>query len=533
MLTMIICKKRISSLAELNSNFVLSEVWNYACNGRLQKWLTQIGENKVAEKLDRINLSENQDKAKEDLMKALGLSAAQISSCLTELKLLRQAEHDKKNRPEYMRLPDGIEDETIAEVRDKLLAKLTDICAENIVKSVKIIPSTRLSDLKSAMEAHDISIVDVLMDLGLESQYENARVNFLISEWREYQKQFPYSSLTKKRWLEEKKCVMTEYGFRMSANNKTSKVPNKYLFTIADLLKLLFCGPNQLFKTEKAWQEYDMDALMALKNEDKSLSLPKDDGGNVICRNHEIVNAEKTYNEETLTFPVGFSGIELSPICFLTMVKIPAGSFMMGPQVTRKDDQWKYDSKEKYKITFSNDFYCSKSVITLQQWKIIQGIDIKQPVLFKGRDLAENDCVPVCWRDANAFCFKLNERKEEWNIPAEYEFSLLTEAEWEYAARGGDISDKSFDVFKLRYGETINQFGVYGIGLQSEWCSTPYCFYPKQNMKNPSDPDEEFYCEKVCRSADNFRFRYSARWCVNAADISVFHAFRIVLRKKS
>ena len=61
MLTMIICKKRISSLAELNSNFVLSEVWNYACNGRLQKWLTQIGENKVAEKLDRINLSENQD----------------------------------------------------------------------------------------------------------------------------------------------------------------------------------------------------------------------------------------------------------------------------------------------------------------------------------------------------------------------------------------------------------------------------------------------------------------------------------------
>ena len=169
MLTMIICKKRISSLAELNSNFVLSEVWNYACNGRLQKWLTQIGENKVAEKLDRINLSENQDKAKEDLMKALGLSAAQISSCLTELKLLRQAEHDKKTRPEYMRLPDGIEDETIAEVRDKLLAKLTDICAENIVKSVKIIPSTRLSDLKSAMDAHDISIVDVLMDLGLES----------------------------------------------------------------------------------------------------------------------------------------------------------------------------------------------------------------------------------------------------------------------------------------------------------------------------------------------------------------------------
>ena len=68
-----------------------------------------------------------------------------------------------------MRLPDGIEDETIAEVRDKLLAKLTDICAENIVKSVKIIPSTRLSDLKSAMDAHDISIVDVLMDLGLES----------------------------------------------------------------------------------------------------------------------------------------------------------------------------------------------------------------------------------------------------------------------------------------------------------------------------------------------------------------------------
>lgn len=257
--------------------------------------------------------------------------------------------------------------------------------------------------------------------------------------------------------------------------------------------------------------------------------------------------------------PDDFEGIKLSSTCFLKMVKIPAGSFMMGPPVTRGNLGWKYDSNEKYKITFSEDFYCSKCTISIRQWNLVNGDEEnkKREVLPSSSLLAfvtdefwdelDDSIRQLTWYEANDFCSKLNEQKSEWGIPDNYFFSLPTECEWEYIARAGNDSDDELNLACLDHsfcdyaGEETNVFGQHGIknkfgladiGLDGEWCSTPYSFYPESDMNDPVAPENSTE-NKVCRSEPAAGwFKFAGRWEIAPDDISEFRSFRIILKKK-
>jgi formylglycine-generating enzyme required for sulfatase activity len=106
----------------------------------------------------------------------------------------------------------------------------------------------------------------------------------------------------------------------------------------------------------------------------------------------------------------------------LEMVKIPAGTFLMGS--ADNDEDTDDDEKPQHQVNLQ-EFYLGKYPITQEQYQAIMG---NNPSKFK--DNPKNPVEKVSWNDAQEFCQKLNEKTG--NI-----YRLPSEAEWEYACRAG------------------------------------------------------------------------------------------------
>lgn len=108
----------------------------------------------------------------------------------------------------------------------------------------------------------------------------------------------------------------------------------------------------------------------------------------------------------------------------LVMVRVEAGTFTMGAN----------DSRETpHSVALKHDFYIGQTEVTQAQWKAVMG---SNPSYYTGYD---HPVESVSWDDAQVFCRKLNELYAG-KMPAGYRFDLPTEAQWEYAARGGKES---------------------------------------------------------------------------------------------
>ena len=101
----------------------------------------------------------------------------------------------------------------------------------------------------------------------------------------------------------------------------------------------------------------------------------------------------------------------------IEMVFVKGGTFQMGSNDGGDDE------KPVHTVTVG-DFYISKYEVTQKQWKEIMG---SNPSHFKGDNLPVEQ---VSWNDVQEFIRKLN-AKSGGN------YRLPTEAEWEYACRGG------------------------------------------------------------------------------------------------
>ena len=120
----------------------------------------------------------------------------------------------------------------------------------------------------------------------------------------------------------------------------------------------------------------------------------------------------------TITIPVK-NGISIE------MVKVEAGSFNMGATPEMENP---YDSeKPVHRVTLTNNYYVGKYEVTQALWQAVMG---SNPSNFKGDDLPVET---VSWNDCQDFISKLNAMTGK-------RFRLPTEAEWEYAARGGKKS---------------------------------------------------------------------------------------------
>ncbi|MBQ3605982.1 MAG: SUMF1/EgtB/PvdO family nonheme iron enzyme [Muribaculaceae bacterium] len=213
-------------------------------------------------------------------------------------------------------------------------------------------------------------------------------------------------------------------------------------------------------------------------------------------------NATDTIAQELQSIEETINGVSFK------MIKVKGGAFNMG------SSSGAYDEQPVHQVTL-DDYYIGETEVTQSLWEAVMGINIDYY-----RCQAEYDFGWVCdlhgfgpefpmyyvsWNDCVEFVAKLNELTGKT-------YSLPTEAQWEYAARGGaksqgyiySGSDSANDV--AWFGTTVdrggtcfqvktknpNELGIYDMsGNVREWCNDRYSgnYYsisPSTEPKGPS-----------------------------------------------
>ena len=177
----------------------------------------------------------------------------------------------------------------------------------------------------------------------------------------------------------------------------------------------------------------------------------------------------------------------------------------MGCTSAQEKDCYDWE-KPAHEVTVSS-FYIGKYEVTQKEWVAIMDNNPShfRPLQFfipRGNDFPVER---VCWADVQEFITKLNAITGK-------KFRLLTEAEWEYAARGGNRSknykysgsdhidevawySENSDATTHAVGtKQPNELGIYDMtGNVWEWCNDWYGIYTEEAQTNPQGPTKGSY----------------------------------------
>lgn len=210
------------------------------------------------------------------------------------------------------------------------------------------------------------------------------------------------------------------------------------------------------------------------------------------------------------------------------MVFVEGGTFTMGNNAMNEDE----DDCPEHKVTLS-DFYIGQFEVSRRLWKDVMGYDpsLNNPEEDdNGRAITNRsyyDNLPVeniSIGQAQEFVKRLNDRTGK-------QFAIPTEAQWEYAARGGKYSNGyyfagvdisahirycEYNPLAVDYDGGINEIGAYNMsGNVAEWCMDSYDEYYYRKSNNSNDP--------VCRNASDNVFRGGSYDDSNDKRVSVYY----------
>lgn len=226
------------------------------------------------------------------------------------------------------------------------------------------------------------------------------------------------------------------------------------------------------------------------------------------------VATKASYSNGTLTV----NGIKYN------MVWVEGGTFRMG--ATSEQGSEISDEKPVHSVTLSG-YYIGKTEVTQALWQAVMG---SNPSYFEGDDLPVEQ---VSWDDCQEFIRKLNSLTGQ-------NFRLPTEAEWEFACRGGNNS-RGYKYSGSNYIDNVawydgnsgdkthpvatkspNELGIYDMsGNVWEWCADRYGDYSSGRQTNPKGPYDG--SNRVFRGGS---WNYRARRCRSSNRIDGFPTFR-------
>ncbi|MCL2416725.1 MAG: SUMF1/EgtB/PvdO family nonheme iron enzyme [Bacteroidales bacterium] len=294
--------------------------------------------------------------------------------------------------------------------------------------------------------------------------------------------------------------------------------------------KMLEFNENDEFSSEKIKPNEGLRIGKEIEYDKKSMAIEGKVSENKIDIN--VIKKEET--EQPAKVSQSIDGIIAQLTNGENLIKVNGGEFDMGSN--------DYDDEKPIHKVILDDFYMCRYQVTQKKWKEIMG---NSPSWFskegggkdkiKNLDEAELSNLPVeciSWYDAIEFCNKLSkkygldeyysidEREITINFGAKG-FRLPTEAEWEYAARGGNQSKKfkysgsdnlkdvawyyensgdaelegKWEYDKLEENncrthavgtKQFNELGLYDMsGNVWEWCFDRYGSYDARSQKNP------------------------------------------------
>ena len=185
----------------------------------------------------------------------------------------------------------------------------------------------------------------------------------------------------------------------------------------------------------------------------------------------------------------------------LELIWIPPGTFMMGSppgELSHKAEG------PQTNVTLTQGFWLGRTEVTQAQYQAITG---SNPSSFQA--VGPNAPVEhVSWIDAMKACASITERERAaGRLPVGYEFTLPTEAQWEYACRAGTTGDYARDPassawFDLNSGGTTHPVATkapspWGLcdmsGNVLEWCFDWYGDYRGGAVTDPTGPTRGYY----------------------------------------
>jgi len=222
-----------------------------------------------------------------------------------------------------------------------------------------------------------------------------------------------------------------------------------------------------------------------------------------LARKLESANKEnEILTAKLAAIPPSPGAIRKNPRDGLEYVRIPPGKFSMG--CSPGDQECDDDEKPAREVTISKEFWMGQTEVTQAAYrKVIGG----NPSFFKGENLPVET---VSWTEAVRYCEAAGGR-------------LPTEAEWEYAARGGTAGPRYGELDAIAWysvnsasrthevkGKQPNAFFLYDmLGNVWEWTADWYGPYQGAATVDPRGPSSRMY--RVLRGGSWFNNPWYAR----------------------
>ena len=241
----------------------------------------------------------------------------------------------------------------------------------------------------------------------------------------------------------------------------------------------------------------------------------------------------------------------------LDMIGINPDTFLMGSP----EDELGRDSEEtQHEVTLTKAYWLGKYEVTQAQYEAVMGTNPSNQPDQVGKYYGIGNNYPVyyvSWDDAMEFCEKLTEiERAAGRLPEGYEYTLPTEAQWEYACRAGtttalnsgkNLSDEdqcpAMDVVGWYVGNSDktthpvgqkkpNRWGLYDMhGNVVEWCSDWYDSYWTKAVTDPAGPETGSH--RVMRGGGWSTYAYYCRSAYrdyyDPSDYSYIRGFRVAL----